>query len=325
MTIEVKHDIFLSPDKVWSIVSSQYFAMGFSIIFFGYMIQTLALQYWFYYKQGNKASIWKIQPPPSHVPNEQSDEFQQQQTTNRLGAPLGGHLNMLYGWPLFSNKPHRAPYHRFFTSFNLFVASCVAGYTCHSSVMRWNQMEFEVITTNDQYLHIGIQFIIAVIYQSVVEYYWHRLMHWKYCYRYLHKFHHAYKSPEPWDDMYIHPLEAFGYYCILYGPPFLFPIHKYAFIAYMIVMGLCGVMDHSGIKIECPGLYNTIDHDNHHAKFEINYSFPFPFMDLLHGTYEGEFWGHEYKVRDRDRIQKAIANGEVIRNNPNAITKSKAT
>jgi hypothetical protein len=37
-------------------------------------------------------------------------------------------------------------------------------------------------------------------------------------------------------------------------------------------------------------------------QFEINYAFPFPLMDVLHGTYEGHFFGKEYKrkcVRDK--------------------------
>ena len=33
----------------------------------------------------------------------------------------------------------------------------------------------------------------------------------------LHRHHHFYKSPQPFDDLCIHPLEAFGYYVILYG------------------------------------------------------------------------------------------------------------
>eukprot|EP01034_Spumella_vulgaris_P022735 gene22735-28893_t len=64
-------------------------------------------------------------------------------------------------------------------------------------------------------------------------------------------------------------------------------------------MGLCGVLDHSGIKLNVPGVYNTVDHDNHHAKFEVNYSFPFPYMDLLHGTFEGEFLGRDFKRSSR--------------------------
>ena len=112
-------------------------------------------------------------------------------------------------------------------------------------------------------------------------------MHLKYFYSLFHKFHHTYKSPEPWDDMYIHPVEAIGYYIILYSPPVVYHMHRISFIIYMIIMGICGVLDHSGIKVDIPFLYNTIDHDNHHARFNVNFSFPFPYMDILHGTYYG--------------------------------------
>ena len=72
-------------------------------------------------------------------------------------------------------------------------------------------------------------------------------MHVPYFYKLFYEYHHYYKSPEPWDDMFIHPIEAFGYYCILYSPPFLFQCHIYAFVVYMMIMGICGILDHSGI------------------------------------------------------------------------------
>jgi len=62
-------------------------------------------------------------------------------------------------------------------------------------------------------------------------------------------------------------------------------LHLYSFIGYMIVMGLCGVLDHSGINIIILGLYKTSDHDKHHSHFNVNYAFPFPLMDIIHGTY----------------------------------------
>lgn len=179
--------------------------------------------------------------------------------------------------------------------FNLFIASIVAGFTMESSVNGWNKMQFFQPTSKDA-ARILLQFVLAVVYENVVEYYWHRLMHTKLFYGAFHKHHHHYKAPEPWDDMYIHPLEAFGYYCILYGPPFLFSIHWWAFAAYMVVMGVCGILDHSGVKVVLPGIYDTAHHDAHHLKFEVNYAFPFPFMDLLHGTFEGEMWGRHYKA-----------------------------
>ena len=53
----------------------------------------------------------------------------------------------------------------------------------------------------------------------------------------------------------------------------------------MIIMGLCGVLDHSGIIFYVPNLYDTRDHDVHHEKFDVNYAFPFIFMDVIHNTY----------------------------------------
>lgn len=61
--------------------------------------------------------------------------------------------------------------------------------------------------------------------------------------------HHYYKSPQPFDDMYIHPLEAAGYYCILYSPAFVFRLHWIGFAIYMAIMGTCGVLDHCGIQV----------------------------------------------------------------------------
>jgi sterol desaturase/sphingolipid hydroxylase (fatty acid hydroxylase superfamily) len=57
--------------------------------------------------------------------------------------------------------------------------------------------------------------------------------------------------------VYIHPLEAFLYYCILYAPPFLFHTPLLSFIGYMIIMGLCGTIDHSGVKMSIPGFYDA--------------------------------------------------------------------
>jgi sterol desaturase/sphingolipid hydroxylase (fatty acid hydroxylase superfamily) len=86
----------------------------------------------------------------------------------------------------------------------------------------------------------------------------------------------------------IHPLEAFLYYCILYAPAFLLPapltMSPAAFSVYMLLHGICGVLDHSGVRFDC-GIYSSADHDLHHERFNCNYGFPVPWLDWLHGTY----------------------------------------
>lgn len=117
---------------------------------------------------------------------------------------------------------------------------------------------------------LALEFIYPHIYQSVLEYYWHRLLHQPFLYKRFHKVHHHYNNPEPFDDMYIHPLEAFIYYMILFSPPFVFNMHISCFLAYMAICGVTGIMDHSGIKFSIPAVYNTEDHGMFIYKIESN-------------------------------------------------------
>ena len=134
-------------------------------------------------------------------------------------------------------------------------------------------------------------FILSLALQFVVEYYWHVAMHWRPLYARFHSLHHFSKAPTPFDDLLIHPLEAAGYYCILYSPAFVVPdLFVGSFLLYMAVCGVCGVTDHCGLALRCGSLYNAAEHDLHHsagfgAGVYVNLGFPFMIMDRLHGTF----------------------------------------
>jgi hypothetical protein len=55
---------------------------------------------------------------------------------------------------------------------------------------------------------ILLEVLIAVVHENAGEYYWHRLEHTRFLYTRMHKVHHVNKSPEPFDDMMINPLEG---------------------------------------------------------------------------------------------------------------------
>jgi sterol desaturase/sphingolipid hydroxylase (fatty acid hydroxylase superfamily) len=246
-----------------------------SVIFFGYILFSSILQVAFYARKAKTVSEWKIQPEKmKHV----------------------GEVAQKLWIPILNNKPDRAPYHWLFASFNLTFASCCAIAVTELSKRRLNRIIFADVQDYGIVMLI-FDFAVAVTYENIVEYYWHRLMHLRYFYGRFHKYHHFYKSPEPFDDMYIHPLEAIGYYFILFSPPFLFHMHYISFIGYMIVMGTCGVLDHCGVAMSC-GVYDTKDHDLHHEKFDLNYCFPLPIMDILHGTYQGHYFGRNFVVKE---------------------------
>jgi Delta7-sterol 5-desaturase len=82
--------------------------------------------------------------------------------------------------------------------------------------------------------------LAAMAWENVAEYVWHRVMHTRFFYARLHKLHHHYKAPTPFDDLFVHPYEITGYYCILYAPVVLFRLHWASLAVYAAVMGLAG-------------------------------------------------------------------------------------
>lgn len=222
---------FLSAFTQGNFTLSPYSFLNAGVIFFGYIFQSSALQYWFYYsKETEKSSMWKIQ------------------------AGKGARsLGVFWTIPFLSeNKPNRAKDHKLLTTLNLINASCIAFLVTELCIRGKSRMSF-ISPAEYGYSSILRDIIFAVTYENIAEYYWHRFLHSKIMYKRFHKYHHYVKSPEPWDDMYIHPLEAILYYFILYAPPFLFPCHYFSFLIYMVIMGLCGTLDHSGIKLDIPG------------------------------------------------------------------------
>jgi sterol desaturase/sphingolipid hydroxylase (fatty acid hydroxylase superfamily) len=180
-----------------------------------------------------------------------------------------------------TEKIRYGPYHWFIVPFNLFISSCFAAGVTEASLRGITRMTFEETSI----FSTIIDFLLAFSYQSILEYYWHLLMHTKHVYARWHKYHHFYKAPEPFCDLYIHPIENFGYQCILWSAPCVLPCSSVGFILYMIVMGICGVVDHSGLSVQI-GPYDARDHDLHHSHFNVNYAFPLPIMDWLNGTYQ---------------------------------------
>jgi len=242
-----------------------------SIILFGYILQNTALSYFFYANRKGDPTAWKIQPTKH---------------TDRLGT--------LWGLPIVSSKPGRAPWQVALMTFNLLLATCFSFVVTEACIRGHSKMVFSPALEYG-FGRILRDLLVAWCYENVAEYYWHRLLHWGPLYRMMHKVHHVYKSPEPFDDMMIHPFESFAYYMILYAPPFLFQCHVYSFLGYMAIMGAAGTLDHSGIRLNLDGVYDTECHDKHHERFNVNFGFPHCFLDILHGTYEGTFLGRTYR------------------------------
>jgi len=264
--------------------------------FLFYVVLSSIVQYRYYYSQRDNLESWKCQPKKLRSLTNQTNPSAGQSWLECWSYPT----KWLF-FPSLPNHPNSHPYQPLITTFNLWMSCCWAGFVAeqilrgHSQILHYNNFfptttisSFKSLTsTTDSYSLLTLLFccLLSIIWQCVCEYYWHRLQHLPWFYGHFHKLHHFYQSPQPFDDLMIHPVEAFGYYCILYSPAFLIPQPLLSFLLYMTVMGLCGVLDHCGVVLTIPYLYDTREHDAHHQLFNVNYSFPFPFMDQLHGTF----------------------------------------
>jgi len=238
----------------------------FAFQVFGYVVISTLLEFFFYHHQRAHVQAWKTQRTKASASRNEKWVW---------GLPA---LDLIHRGRQQRERPLRHPMHAYYATANLLVSGLFAGAVCEATLRG--------LTTLSHGSFKMLPLIYACTWQCVAEYYWHRLMHWPAIYKRLHKLHHHYKAPEPFDDLFIHPLEAIGYYCILFSPVVLvsdFPI--VSFFAYMTVMGLCGVCDHSGVSLRVPWIYNAADHDIHHELFHYNFAFPVVAMDILHGTY----------------------------------------
>jgi len=291
-----------------------WFGVGCAFIFAFYNVLSLLLQHIFYVCAARTSKAWRIQSagqawssvtlPPvvnllMHELSRWKASIGDPSSGQRAGEDSGG------GSAKGIEQRQRAHDHDLISTINLCTASVAAGAVFELTARGHSGIVFSLEAAGGLGSAAACT-VAAVGWQLVLEYYWHRMMHLPFFYRRFHKMHHRYKSPQPFDDMYIHPLEAIGYYLILYSPAFIFRLHWVGFAVYMSIMGSCGILDHCGIQVEALGLYNTADHDKHHQLFDCNFAFPFVYMDILHGTFAGTFCSRQYSLESL-RLRKLKA------------------
>lgn len=168
-------------------------AAAAAAVWAGYLLLSLMIQARYYAADGDEKD-WKIQPSRGGG-----------QAARRTDARAGPWV------PLLSRR--RPPLQRVFMTVNTVTAGLSAGVaTVALCAGVTGTSQPRLVGVEEGWLvwgaSMGWNFAIATCYQGAVEYYWHRCMHTKLLYSCCHKYHHAHKSPGPFDDMCIHPLEV---------------------------------------------------------------------------------------------------------------------
>ncbi len=154
--------------------------------------------------------------------------------------------------------------------------------------------------------HTVAYFIFSVVAFILIHdtyFYWfHRLMHWKKIYPYVHKIHHLSTNPTPWAAFAFHPIEAVIEVGIVPLMMFLMPLHPLAILIWVLYQTGMNVLGHLGFELFPAGFttgtftkwHNTsLHHNMHHKHVVCNYGLYYNFWDRImqtnHTNYENEF------------------------------------
>ena len=144
----------------------------------------------------------------------------------------------------------------------------------------------ELTLQNTLFAYIALYVIYDFFYTL-----FHRLLHVRGLYKYIHKHHHRQMVPfrgTP-DAINVHPIEfttgeylhLFCLYCV--------PTHVYTVLLFVISDGIFASLNHTRYNITIPGIFTTKAHDTHHHLPNWNFGQYTSYWDKLFGTYRAHW------------------------------------
>jgi sterol desaturase/sphingolipid hydroxylase (fatty acid hydroxylase superfamily) len=152
--------------------------------------------------------------------------------------------------------------------------------TYSTSTIKWNYDE--VTFSNTVMALIGFYLFYDFFYM-----WFHRILHIRGLYGYIHKHHHRQKAPSRGnlDAINVHPFEFFvGEYLHLLTI-YIIPCHIYTVAFFIVMGGLLASLNHTRYDIVIPGVYSVKVHDVHHRLPETNYGQYTLYWDYFFGSY----------------------------------------
>lgn len=132
-----------------------------------------------------------------------------------------------------------------------------------------------------------ISTILMFLSMEAMAYYTHRMLHGKWIFRYVHRWHHRCVATTPFNTVTMHPAEFIILQTVTFLPIFVLPVHYVAFMALLVYVLVFNILDHSGIKMShwLPWHSTSHFHDDHHVYFHCNFGQNLAFFDKFHGTH----------------------------------------
>ena len=201
--------------------------------------------------------------------------------------------------------PKAINYYRdvFFSVISILIFSTMA-YVSFALLKPYNNLNYGSI---DNYFFFALSFVWMFFLHDTYFYWGHRLMHHPTLFKSVHLVHHKSTNPSPWTAYAFHPLEAIVEAGIIPLVAFTLPVHKSAFILFMLFQILYNIYGHLGYELYPKGFSKTFigrwistgtSHNQHHKLFKGNYGLYTLIWDRWMGTVRDDYDKTYEQVRE---------------------------
>jgi lathosterol oxidase len=136
------------------------------------------------------------------------------------------------------------------------------------------------------WVYLVFTFAVLVVVADTLIYWIHRALHMRAPYKWIHRYHHAFRTPSPWASLALHPLEAFVQGLPYHLFVFLFPLHIGVYAVFLFLTILWSFASHEpGTLFSNGWLIFPSHHELHHTCNKYNYGQFFTFWDRIGNTY----------------------------------------
>lgn len=133
------------------------------------------------------------------------------------------------------------------------------------------------------------EFVSFLFFTDMLIYFIHRGLHHRLVYKRFHKLHHRWIVPTPFASHAFQWLDGFLQSVPYHLYVFLFPLNKYAYLAFFMFVNFWTVSIHDGNysvpKLFRPVVNGAAHHNDHHQYYNCNYGQFFTLWDRLMGSF----------------------------------------
>ncbi|XP_071823622.1 lathosterol oxidase-like [Apostichopus japonicus] len=139
------------------------------------------------------------------------------------------------------------------------------------------------------YWSVPLEVVTFLLFTDSCIYWIHRGLHHRLVYSTLHKPHHAYKITTPFASHAFHPIDGFSQSLPYHLYPLLFPMHKYLYLTFFVMVNFWTVSIHDGDfrvpEFMKPFVNGSAHHTDHHLYYNYNYGQFFTLWDRIGGSF----------------------------------------